>query len=55
MEQRPTSPSRSLAFPVLPTFHLCIGMIFGLWSFFLAMVALLVLYLRVPPTDRAGG
>ncbi|SOC88329.1 hypothetical protein SAMN05660766_2032 [Curtobacterium sp. 314Chir4.1] len=33
-------------------FHLCIGVMFGLWSFYLAMAALLALYLRVPRSDR---
>lgn len=44
--------TRRIALPVLLAFHLCIGVVFGLWSFFLSMAALLVLYLRVPSTDR---
>ncbi|WP_189319588.1 sporulation-delaying protein SdpB family protein [Curtobacterium sp. ER1/6] len=43
---------RTIALPVLLAFHLCIGVAFGLWSFFLSMAALLVLYLRVPRIDR---
>ncbi|WP_420370267.1 sporulation-delaying protein SdpB family protein [Curtobacterium sp. L1-20] len=44
---------RRIALPIMLTFHLCIGVMFGLWSFFLSMAALLVLYLRVPHNDRA--
>ncbi len=47
---RPTG-SRRIALPILLLFHLCIGVMFGLWSFFLSMAALLVLYLRVPTND----
>lgn len=43
--------SRRIALPILLMFHLCIGVIFGLWSFFLSMAALLVLYLRVPTNE----
>lgn len=43
--------SRRIALPILLMFHLCIGVMFGLWSFFLSMAALLVLYLRVPTND----
>lgn len=39
---------RRIALPIMLGFHFCIGVMFGLWSFFLAMAALLVLYLRVP-------
>jgi len=44
--------ARRIALPIMLTFHLCIGVMFGLWSFFLSMAALLVLYLRVPSNDR---
>lgn len=43
---------RRLALPIMLTFHLCVGVMFGLWSFFLSMAALLVLYLRAPRNDR---
>ena len=43
---------RRMALPIMLAFHLCIGVMFGLWSFYLAMAALLVLYLRVPHSDR---
>ena len=43
---------RRMAFPLLLVFHLVIGVMFGLWSFFLSMAALLVLYLRVPRQER---
>jgi antimicrobial peptide system SdpB family protein len=43
---------RRVALPIMLTFHLSIGAMFGLWSFFLSMAALLVLYLRVPRNDR---
>jgi hypothetical protein len=43
---------RRIALPIMLIFHLAIGMMFGLWSFFLSMAALLVLYLRVPRNDR---
>lgn len=45
---------RRIAFPIMLAFHLCIGFMFGLLSFFLSMAALLVLYLRVPLDERAG-
>ncbi|MEJ8285675.1 sporulation-delaying protein SdpB family protein [Curtobacterium citreum] len=43
---------RRVALPILIAFHISIGVMFGLWSFFLSMAALLVLYLRVPRNDR---
>lgn len=43
--------SRRIALPIMLMFHFCIGVMFGLWSFFLSMAALLVLYLRVPEDD----
>jgi len=39
---------RRIALPIMLGFQFCIGVMFGLWSFFLAMAALLLLYLRVP-------
>jgi antimicrobial peptide system SdpB family protein len=42
---------RRIALPVLLAFHISIGVMFGLWSFFLSMAALLVLYLRVPQSS----
>lgn len=44
--------ARRMALPIMLTFHLGIGVMFGLWSFFLSMAALLVLYLRTPRNDR---
>ena len=45
---------RRIALPIMLAFHLCIGFMFGLLSFFLSMAALLVLYLRVPLDERPG-
>lgn len=44
--------NRRIALPLMLAFHLSIAVMFGLWSFFLSMAALLVLYLRVPRNDR---
>jgi antimicrobial peptide system SdpB family protein len=41
---------RRVALPALLAFHLLIAVVFGLWSFFFSMAALLFLYLRVPRT-----
>lgn len=46
--------TRRVALPIMLMFHFLIGVMFGLWSFFLSMAALLVLYLRVPRHDRTS-